>query len=35
MYLFIYNLAILNFERIQVNALVEGENGITDGGVIG
>ena len=35
MYLFIHNLAILNFERIQVNALMKRENSIADGGVIG
>lgn len=34
MYLFIHNLAILNFERIQVNALMKRENSIADGGVI-
>ena len=34
MYLFIHNLAILNFERIQVNALMKRENGIADGGVV-
>ena len=35
MYLFIHNLAILNFERIQMDALVEGEDGVADTGVVG
>ena len=35
MYLFIDNLTIQNLEGIQMNALVERENGIADGGVVG
>ena len=34
MFLLIHHFAILNFERIQVNALIKGENGVTNGGVV-
>ena len=35
MYLFIYNLTIQNLEGIQMNALMERENGVADGGIVG
>ena len=35
MYLLIHHLAVEDLEGIQVNALVEGEDGIADGGVVG
>ena len=34
MYLFVHDRAILNLKGIQVNALKERENGVTDGGVV-
>ena len=34
MYLFILHLAVQNLERIQMDALMEGENGVADGGVV-
>ena len=35
MNLLIHNLAIEDLERVEVNALMEGEDGIANGGVIG
>jgi hypothetical protein len=35
MYFLIYHLSIHNLERVEVNALAEGEDGITYGGVVG
>ena len=35
MYLFIHHLAMQNLKRIQMDALVERENGVADGGVVG
>jgi hypothetical protein len=34
-YLFVNDLAIQNLERIQVNALVEGEDGVADSRIVG
>ena len=35
MYLFIHYFPIQDLEGVEVNALVEGEDGIADGGVVG
>ena len=35
MFLFIHHFAIQNLERIQMNAFVEREDGVADGGVVG
>ena len=35
MYLLIHHFAIQNLEGIQMNAFVERENGVADGGVVG
>ena len=35
MYLLVHHLAIQDLEGVEVNALMEGEDGIADGGIIG
>ena len=35
MYLLIHHLAVEDLEGVEVDALVEGEDGIADGGVVG
>ena len=35
MYLFIHHFTVQDLEGIEMNALVEGENGIANGGVVG
>jgi hypothetical protein len=34
MYLLVHHFTVQNLERVEVNALVEGEDGITDSGVV-
>ena len=35
MYLLIHDFTIQNLKGVQVNTFVEGEDGVTDGGVVG